>query len=477
VVTPFGKRPHLQGSTYDGITTRLTVGAGTDIAVDPGKQEKQLYAAEATYQIFRSLTATGAYAPNTQAHFGINYSLPSFATAAASFTRFYDNPYNSTLKQISNATFSISAPFKLRNRFLGVRLYVALDKYASFKSITTNCGLNSSFWLFHFNYIGKYKITSYPDRDMRSMASQMLLSADLLRWLRPQFRIDYDHETNTVSRYGVYLNKRMFRTGQVTLSYERNPIVKSNSFMLTVNFFNQAAYFSSRVLHNDNRVSMSQMQRGSVRYDRVRGTVSFDRRSGVGYGAAVVRPFLDENNDGEVSKGETYLPGVRARIAGVGGRAVGQNRWFFYDGLRPYDNYLVQIDPSSLDDPTLKPVYENFRVSLTPNVVTTVDVPIVAASDVSGMVYRETSQGKFGLGGIRVKLLNITRDIITEVTTFNNGEFYYLGLVPGSYRAYIDQEQLAQYEYTTAPESIQFEIKPSAKGTSVQNLDFSLVPK
>lgn len=476
VVTPFGKRPHMQSSAYYGITSRFTVGAGADLALAPQNQEKMLYAAEATYQIFRSLTATGSFAPNTQAHFGLNYSLPSFASASAGFTRFYDNPYNVTLRQISNATFSISAPFKIRNRYLGVRFYVALDKYASFRSITTNCGLNSSFWLFHFNYLGKYKITSYPDRDMRSMASQMLVSADLLRWLRPQFRIDYDHELNTVSRYGVYLNKRMFRTGQVTLSYERNPIVKSNSVMVTFNIFNQAAYFSSRMLYTDSRVSMSQMQRGSVRYDRVRGAIRFDRRSGVGYGAAVVRPFLDENNDGAVSKGESYLPGVRARISGVGGRAMGRNRWYYYDGLRPYDSYTVQIDPSSLDDPTLRPVYENFKVSLTPNVVTTVDVPIVAASDISGTVYRETAQGKFGLGGIKVKVLNISRDIITELTTFNNGEFYYLGLVPGSYRAYVDPEQLAQFGYTTSPESLQFEIKPAAKGTSIENIDFSLVP-
>ena len=219
------------------------------------------------------------------------------------------------------------------------------------------------------------------------------------------------------------------------------------------------------------------MQRGSVRYDRVRGAVRFDRRSGVGYGAAVVRPFLDANNDGVVTKGESYLPGVRARISGVGGRAMGQNRWYYYDGLRPYDSYVVQIDPSSLDDPTLRPVYENFRVSLTPNVVTTVDVPIVAASDISGMVYRETAQGKYGLGGIKVKILNISRDIITELTTFNNGEYYYLGLVPGSYRAYIDPEQLAQYGYTTAPESIPFEILPSSNGSSVESIDFSLIPR
>ncbi|PWB76180.1 hypothetical protein C3F09_01130 [candidate division GN15 bacterium] len=477
VLTPYGERPHIQSSAYYGITTRFTLGAGADIPAAPRDHERTLYGAEATYQILGSLTANGSFSPGNQASFGMNYSLPSFATASAGFTRFYDNPYNVNVRQRSSAVFSISAPFKIKERYFGTRLYVARDVYESFKAISINCGLNSSFWLFHSSYIGKYKISTYADRSVKTLVSQMLVSADLFRFLKPQVRVDYDHGQNAVSKFGVYLNKRLFRTGQLTLSYERNVPSRSSSVMLTFNFFNQAAYFSSRMLYSDEHVSMNQMQRGSIRYDRIGGAVRFDRRNSVGYGTAVVRPFLDANNDGIASEGETYLPGIRARVSGVGGRPVGPNRIYYYDGLRPYDDFVVQVDPSSLDDPTLRPVYENFKVELTPNVVTTIDVPIVPASDVSGIVYRETADGKFGLGGIKIKILNISRDIVTELTTFNNGEFYYLGLVPGNYRAYIDPEQLAQFGYTTLPESIQFEVKPSITGTTVDKIEFSLIPK
>jgi len=476
IVTPFGKRPHVLSSAYYGVTSRLTLGASADLPLSPRGQERFLYAAEAIYQLPINLTVNGAFSPDNLAQVSLNYSLPSFVTTGASFTRYYDNPYNATQQQIRNATFFVSAPFKIRRQYLGARFYVSLDKYAAFKSTSMNAGLNGSFSLFHFNYLGKYKITSYPERSMRSMASQVLLSADLLRWLKPQFRIDYDHEVNTVARYGVYLNKRVFRTGQVTLSYERNPIAKSNAIMLTVNFFNRAAYFSSRVLYTEGGVSMNQMQRGSIRYDRVGGAIRFDRRGAVGQGTAVVRPFLDTDDDGMVDDGESYLPGVRAKISGASGRIMGRDRLYYYDGLRPYDDFTVQIDPTSLDDPTLKPAYENFKVSLNPNVVTTVNVPIVVASDIGGKVERETASGKVGIGGIVVKILNISKDIVTEITTFNSGEFYFLGLVPGSYRAYVDPKQLAQFGYTTTPESIQFDIAPSASGTSIENINFSLVP-
>jgi len=475
IVTPFGKRPHVLSSAYYGVTSRLTLGASADLPVSPRGQERFLYSAEATYQLPINLTVNGAFSPDNLAQVSLNYTLPSFVTTGASFTRFYDSPYSTTQQQIHNATFFVSAPFRIRRQYLGARFYISVDKYAAFKSTSMNGGLNGSISLLHFNYLGKYKITSYPERNMRSMASQALLSADLLRWLKPQFRIDYDHEENTVARYGVYLNKRVFRTGQVTLSYERNPIAKSNSVMLTLNFFNRAAYFSSRVLYSENRVSMNQMQRGSIRYDRVGGALRFDRRGGVGQGTAVVRPFLDSDDDGVVDAGESYLPGVRAKISGASGRIMGRDRLYYYDGLRPYDDYTVQIDPTSLDDPTLKPAYENFKVSLNPNVVTTVNVPIVVASDISGKVERETPSGKVGIGGILVKILNISKDIVTELTTFNNGDFYFLGLVPGSYRAYVDPKQLAQFGYTTSPESIQFEIQPSAKGLSIENIDFTLV--
>jgi hypothetical protein len=478
----YGKQLKSQGtysqlSGYYGVTRKFTVGVSSDVPVRTTGGEKPSMGGEATYQILGPLTATSSFSPSNLAQFALNYSSQSSMSANGTFTRYFENPIRNALGQLYNVTFSASAPIRIRQKYFGIRYYAAWDKYATFSAISMNYGLSASLTPFYVNYIGKYKISSYVDRTAHQMTSQMLISAEIARWLRPQFRIDYDHQENAITRYGVYFNRRLFRTGQIALSYERNPRSRTNAVMLTFNFFNQVANFTSKMLYSEGRTSVSQVQRGSIRYDRIGSAVRFDRRSSVGYGSCVVRPFLDRDNDGIYTKGDEVLSGLRAKVSGAGGRPQGPNRLWYYDGLRAYDEYLVQVDPTSLDNPMLKPAYENFKIQVSPNVVTTVDVPVVVASDISGMVERQTSDGKLGLGGIRIKVLNISKDIVTDITAFNSGDFYYLGLIPGSYRAYLDPEQLAKYGYVSVPESITFEVKPGDKGTSIENINFLAIPK
>jgi hypothetical protein len=125
----------------------------------------------------------------------------------------------------------------------------------------------------------------------------------------------------------------------------------------------------------------------------------------------------------------------------------------------------------------LRPAYENFKVSVNPNVVTTIDVPVVMAADVTGMVERQIPSGKVGVGGITLHIINLTKDIATELTSFSSGQFYYLGLIPGKYRAYLDAAQMEQYGYQSDPKSIEFEVQASESGSSIENINFVLVPK
>jgi hypothetical protein len=64
-----------------------------------------------------------------------------------------------------------------------------------------------------------------------------------------------------------------------------------------------------------------------------------------------------------------------------------------------------------------------------------------------------------------------------DITAFSNGEFFYEGLVPGLYKAYIDPEQSAKYGYQSEPQSIEFEVQPSNTGRPNDNINFLLVPK
>jgi hypothetical protein len=65
---------------------------------------------------------------------------------------------------------------------------------------------------------------------------------------------------------------------------------------------------------------------------------------------------------------------------------------------------------------------------------------------------------------------------VTELNTFNSGEFYYLGLIPGQYEAYIDPDQLSRLGYECQPPSLKFEVDPASGKEFVENLDFVLIP-
>jgi len=203
----------------------------------------------------------------------------------------------------------------------------------------------------------------------------------------------------------------------------------------------------------------------------------FDRRNGVGSGSALIRPFLDDNNNGILDNDEEFISGLKAKISGGRPRrSQGEQQYYYYDGLRAYDQYLVQIDQYSLDNPLLRPTHENYEVFCNPNIVTTVDVPLVIGSEVTGRVDRQADSVVVGQGGIQVIFLNLAKESTIQVTTFSNGEFYYLGLIPGPYQAYIDPGQLERYGYRSEPEVIDFTVDPTDGSTTVEDINFLLIP-
>ncbi|MEK7774767.1 MAG: hypothetical protein AAB305_02650, partial [Candidatus Zixiibacteriota bacterium] len=338
-------------------------------------------------------------------------------------------------------------------------------------------GVSTTLFKVFLSYLGKYKVSQSRMQKQKGMASQLLMSTQLLRFLWPQVRLDYDHTTSKIEQYGVFLNKRILRTGQLTLSYERNEPAKTNSIMLNFSFFTGFAQVTSRAQRIGEQIYVSQVQRGSIQYDQDIHRFRFDRRNSVGYGVAVVRPFMDDNDNGRRDDNEALLPGVKAKISGASGIPNGKNKTYYYNSLRPYDQYVVQVDQYSIDNPTLKPTNDNYSVTINPNMVNAVEIPIVTVSDVSGLIERQTVQGNSGTGGIKLLFTNISKEMSTTVQTFSNGEYYYLGLLPGMYRAEVDPAQLSKYGYVTEPLYREFEIKPGASGMSLENINFLLVPK
>jgi len=471
-----GNRAYGQGSFYYGILSRVTAGVSVDLPVSPLEKETPLYSAEATFQPFTNMTLGASVAPRYRSEADFNFTWPSVVNVGAHFATYEENPLMNPVRQAYRWQASLSSPLRFGRHYIGLRLNASQDKFAGFTSTSIGYGFSTTLPLLYLNYIGQYKLNESQSQETSELVSKLMGSVAVHRRFRPQFRIDYNHTDNQISKYSVMLTRRLWRSAQATVTYERSPESNSQSIMLNVHLYTDFMEVSSRSAYSGGSVSMSQIHRGSVRYDQGNGRVIFDRRGSVGYGSAVVRPFLDENYNGRMDSDEQYLSGLKAKISGVGGMPRGKDKIYYYDRLRPYDEYLVGIDKYSLDNPMLKPSNETFRVTPNPNVVTSIEVPIVQASEVSGSVKRQVGAGLSGVGGFRIILLNVSKDVVTEVSTFNDGVFFYLGLLPGSYRAYIDAGQLQKYGYVCDPPAIEFDIRPIAGGETIENLDFTLSP-
>ncbi len=478
----YGERKrYAQAFGNYGLFNFLTIGASAEIplksSTDKVEREKPIFAGEATLQPMGNMLLGGFVSRGYITEYSVSYSQPSLFNVGGGYTRFSENPNRNRLKQLSRIQFSISTPLRIGKRYLGPRFRATLNEFEAYKITSINFTIKLPLYRCQINYMGLYKTVDYRTRSEKKITSQFFIPTSFFRKIRPQFTIHYEHDLNQISKIGFSIQRRLFRQGQLSFNFERNTLTEVNSFLVSFSLFTDFAGFTSRVNVRNHQTVFTQTQRGSIRFDQEALAFRFDRRNGLGKGSAVVWPFLDENYNGQHDDGEELLTELRANVGGARGIQRGKQKVYYYDGLRPYDEYLVQIDQYSLDNPTLRPAHENFRVIIDPNIVTSIKVPIVTAAEISGIVERVVRGNTVGVGGMKVHVVNERTGRIDIIRTFNNGDYFYLGLVPGVYRAYLDPRQLEQYGYRSEPSEISFQVRATAGGDIVENINFRIVPQ
>ena len=149
-----------------------------------------------------------------------------------------------------------------------------------------------------------------------------------------------------LDKYGLYIGRRVFKTAQLSVSYERNETLKTDQIQLTFHLFTGFLTSTTRGISSNRGSTVSQVQRGSILYDGHTHSIRFDRRNNVGYASAVVRPYLDRNYNSQMDPGEEWLEGIRPKMKGPSGIPSGKNNLHYFNRLRPYDDYLIQIEQS-----------------------------------------------------------------------------------------------------------------------------------
>jgi len=157
-------------------------------------------------------------------------------------------------------------------------------------------------------------------------------------------------------------------------------------------------------------------------------------------GAIALRAFQDLDGDNRFGPGDQALPGVDFAVSN--GTATTDEQGFVRLGELSNGNRVsVQVDPATLPDIMLAPVSRGIEIVPRAGRIHTTEFPIVALSEVEGMVRFSEDAGERGVSGLRLGLADEEGEVGDFVRTERGGYYFFERVKPGDYMLIIDPAQ------------------------------------
>jgi hypothetical protein len=222
----------------------------------------------------------------------------------------------------------------------------------------------------------------------------------------------------------------------------------------------------SRNIYNEaTGVQGQQLIEGSILWDHQNKRLGFADGRSLGRAGISGEVFVDANGNGIRDVDEMGFPDLRLRLGSRGVTTDSLGKFSTWDVV-PFESLLLEIDSLSIDTPLWVPATPLMSLSPGPNSFTYMQIPLVQAGEVSGTAVFE--DGSVPAGGIHLVLEDPRSGLAIPTRTFSDGEFFLMGLRPGTYQLRVDDEQLRQLRMSSTP--IEVVIDPSDGQVVVQGI-------
>jgi hypothetical protein len=260
--------------------------------------------------------------------------------------------------------------------------------------------------------------------------------------------------------------------GSLTRDYATRANHLDLQFLLELPYLRSSTRASRRL----GRETLVQSVRGAVGYDsRSRAFVASDR-AWAGHSAVAMRFFLDRDGDGKFDSGDEPVRGATIRLRHPVSLADAGAGLLRATDLPPYRRYSASVDVSGVRNPLWMPKFRDFAFVTDPNRYKRIDVPFFVGGVVEGTVVRRLGAEDHAVQGLKLHIRGVGGDFQTDVPTFADGTFYYMGVPPGQYVIEVDAAQLQLLGLVAQPAERRFEVRETATGDFVERLDFVLTP-
>ncbi len=268
--------------------------------------------------------------------------------------------------------------------------------------------------------------------------------------------------------------------------YDKNFILANDIMRFRVQYILPYIRFTGLVTSTEQSVLYSQTLSGSVGAAPQISEFFFDNNAArAGFGAIIVSPFLDVNNNGMRDAGEEVLTSARlraSRLSDADGASFNVFPGVGWGTTRavPYTVYTVEIDKTGFENPLWIPRYSVLEISAAPGRFSYIEMPIISGGAVRGAVLIDDQTGEpFGVEGVRVRIREtvmlegtLREPFERVVETFSNGDFEFLAVPPGTYEVSVDPTQLTLSGLSPKETSKIVTVESERDGDFVEGVNF-----
>jgi hypothetical protein len=194
-----------------------------------------------------------------------------------------------------------------------------------------------------------------------------------------------------------------------------------------------------------------------------------------GMGAASVRVFLDNNDDGIYDEGDEPLPGIRIKRQGNPGlEKTNKDGILLVTNLPP--NRYIDLEPnlSDLEDPMWVPSVKGIHLLSRPGATSLVNFPVIVTGEIDGTTYLYTDNRLHTVGDVDLQLINAHGKLVKTIKSASDG-FYVISEAPvGKYLVRVSPKQIKQLGLK---EVAPIQVTISSKRQFISGINFRLEKK
>ena len=456
------------GFSY-GLGKQITIGGGTEYlsSVTTGKNMPFV---NASARLATNLLVSSEYIHGVRMKDVLNYSLLSNLQLELTYIRYKkgQKAINNTYLEERRAVLSFpfrSQKLSLYSRLTFYQIILPSSKYTTAEALFSGMvfGINTNVTTYAL-FIRDEQAYVYSN-----FSSTFRLPAKLI--FTPQ--LQYAYSEKKVIGIKSELGKPLSSHGYANVYYEQNFKSQFQSIGVGFRYDFSFAQISFSARHGTNTTTLTESARGSLLYNAPTKYVGVNNNTSVGKGGIIIMPFLDLNNNGKRDKNEPKAYGLKIQT-NAGSTTYNRDTSIVISNLESYVAYTVKLNTDAFENIAWQLQKKVLSISVGPNQMHMIEVPISVVAEVSGMVFVNADKSRKGLGRIIVLFYDREDNVVGKTLTEADGFFSYLGLAPGSYTARIDTAQLNKLHFIAAPELIPFTIRISKEGEIVKGLEFVL---